>query len=117
MNRILPALTAAAALLAAPIAFAAEATAPAATTVVDRAPPSKPPSAMTPTEIKAYNAGLPETHPYYIKCRKTVELGSLVKKTRVCYTNEKWKEVVAKSSQNARDTAESFVSKGGNSSN
>ena len=111
MTRILPML-ATAALLAAPAAFAAEGATP-----VDRAPPTKTPSAMTPTEIKAYNAGLPETHPYYIKCRKTVELGSLVKKTRVCYTNEKLKEVVAKSSQNARDTAESFVSKGGNSSN
>lgn len=109
MNRILPTL-AAALMLAAP-AFADE-TAP-----IDRAPPSKPPSAMTPTEIKAYNAGLPETHPYYIKCRKTVELGSLVKKSRVCYTNEKWKDVIAKSSQNARDTTEAFVSKGGNSSN
>lgn len=116
MNRILSALTVAA-LLAAPGAFAAETTVAAAAAAVDRAPPSKPPSAMTPTEIKAYNAGLPETHPYYIKCRKTVEIGSLVKKNRVCYTNEKWKEVLSKSSQNARDTAESFVSKGGNSSN
>lgn len=116
MNRTLSALTGAA-LLAAPGAFAAETATPAATAVADRAPPSKPPSAMTPTEIKAYNAGLPETHPYYIKCRKTVEIGSLVKKNRVCYTNEKWKDVIAKSSQNARDTTEAFVSKGGNSSN
>ncbi|MBA4751648.1 MAG: hypothetical protein H2055_05410 [Sphingopyxis sp.] len=106
MNHILPALVAAA-LLAAP-AFAAEA---------DRAPPSKPPSAMTPTEIKAYNEGLPQTHPYYIKCRKMLEIGSLVKKNRTCYTNEKWKQVIANSSQNARDTTEAFVSAGGNSSN
>jgi hypothetical protein len=83
----------------------------------DRAPPPKAPSLMTPTEIKAYNEGLEQTHPFYIKCRKTLEIGSLVKKSRVCYTNEKWKEVTAKSSQNARDTAEEFVSKGGNSSN
>jgi len=107
MSHILPAFVAAA-LLAAPAAFAAEA---------DRAPPSKPPSAMTPTEIKAFNEGLAQTHPYYIKCRKTLEIGSLVKKNRVCYTNEKWKEVLAQSSQNGRDTAEAFVSKGGNSSN
>ncbi len=111
MNRILPAFFAAA-LLAAPAAFAADGTAAA-----DRAPPSKPPSAMTPTEIKAYNEGLAQTHPYYIKCRKTLEVGSLVKKNRTCYTNEKWKEVIANSSQNARDTTEAFVSGGGNSSN
>lgn len=102
MNRILPAFFVAA-LLAAPAAFAAEAS--------DRAPPSKAPSAMTPTEITAYNKGLPQTHPYYIKCRKTLEIGSLVKKNRVCYTNEKWKEVSAKGNQNARDTAEAMTSK------
>ncbi|HEV7314277.1 hypothetical protein [Sphingopyxis sp.] len=110
MNRILPAF-AAFALLAAPAAFAAEQTA------ADRAPPSKPPSAMTPTEIKEYNVGLAETHPYYIKCRKTLEIGSLVKKIRTCYTNEKWKQVIANSSQNARETTEAFVSGAGSSSN
>lgn len=109
MTRILPAFIAAA-LLAAPMASAAESAAG-----TDRAPPSKAPSEMTPTEIKAYNDGLAQTHPYYIKCRKTLEIGSLVKKNRVCYTNEKWKDVLAKSGQNARDTAETFVSKGGNS--
>jgi hypothetical protein len=109
MHKILSAL-AAVAMLTAPIAFAAEG-GPAA----DRAPPPKAPSAMTPTEIKAYNNGLAQTHPYYIKCRKTLELGSLVKKVRTCYTNDKWKEVIANSSQNARATAEAFVSKAGTS--
>ena len=106
MNRIMSAFFAIA-LLAVPPAFAAEG--------ADRAPPSKPPSAMTPTEIKAYNEGLAQTHPYYIKCRKVLELGSLVKKIRTCYTNKKWKEVIANSSQNARDTAEAFVSAAGTS--
>ena len=109
MNRIVPALVAAA-LLAAPGAFAAESAAP-----PDRAPPPKAPSAMTPTEIKAHNEGLAQTHPYYIKCRKTLAIGSLVKKNRVCYTNEKWKEVTAQGNQNARDTAEAMVGKGVNS--
>ena len=110
MNRILPAFMAAA-LLAAP-AFAAESTTPA-----DHAPPPKAPSAMTPTEIKAYNEGLAQTHPHYIKCRKTLEIGSLVKKNRVCYTNEKWKEVTALGNQNARDTAEAMTSKAMNGAN
>jgi len=96
----------AALLIAAPVAQAAE---------DDRAPPTKAPSAMTPTEIKAYNEGLAMTHPYYIKCRKTLEIGSLVKKNRVCYTNEKWKEVSAKGNQDARDTAEAMTGKAVNS--
>ena len=105
MNRILPAFMAAT--LLATSAFAAESGAPA-----DHAPPPKAPSAMTPTEIKAHNEGLAQTHPYYIKCRKTLEIGSLVKKNRVCYTNEKWKQVIAQGNQNARDTAEAMVGKG-----
>src|SRR3546814_17383516 len=59
MNRILPAL-AVAVLFAAPAALAAETAAPA-----DRAPPPKAPSAMTPTETKAYHEGLAQTHPHY----------------------------------------------------
>jgi hypothetical protein len=98
----------AALLVAAPVAQAAE---------DDRAPPTKAPSAMTPTEIKAYNEGLAQTHPYYIKCRKTLEIGSLVKKNRVCYTNEKWKEVSSKGNQDARDTAEAMTSKAAGGSN
>ena len=105
MNRILPAFMAAT--LPATPASAAESAAPA-----DHAPPPKAPSAMTPTEIKAHNEGLAQTHPYYIKCRKTLEIGSLVKKNRVCYTNEKWKQVIAQGNQNARDTAEAMVGKG-----
>lgn len=96
-------------LVAAPAAFAAEEAA------ADRAPPTKRPSEMTPTEISAYNVGLAQTHPYYIKCRKTLEIGSLVKKNRVCHTNEQWKDVNAKGNQNARDTAEAMTSKAGNS--
>ena len=70
---------------------------------------------MTPTEIKAYNEGLAMTHPYSIKSRNTLEIGSLVKKNRVCYTNEKWKEVSAKGNQDARDTAEAMTGKAVNS--
>ena len=98
-------------LVAAPAALAAEEAA------TDRAPPTKTPSAMTPTEIKAYNVGLAQTHPYYIKCRKTLEIGSLVKKNRVCHTNEQWKIVSAKGNENARDTAEAMTSKAAGGSN
>lgn len=109
MNRILS-IVVAAGLLAAPAAFAAEGGAAA-----DRAPPPKTPSTMTSTEIKAYNAGLPQTHPYYIKCRKSLEIGSLVKKNRVCHTNEQWKVVMERGSTSARETAEAMTSKAGTS--
>ena len=96
----------AAGLLAAPAA---------AEELADRTPPPKKPSSMTPTEIEAYNKGLAQTHPYYIKCRKTLELGSLVKKNRVCHTNAEWKDVIARGNQDARDTAEAMTSKGSTS--
>ena len=96
----------AAGLLAAPAA---------AEELADRAPPPKKPSLMTPTEIEAYNKGLGQTHPYYIKCRKTLEIGSLVKKNRVCHTNAEWKDVIARGNQDARDTAEAMTSKGSTS--
>ena len=111
MTKILPAIIAAA-LLSAPAAFAAEPAAPA-----DRAPPAKTPSLMTPTEIKAYNEGLSVNHPLYIKCRKSLEIGSLVKKNRVCHTNQDWKDVIAKGNQDARDTAEAMTRAPVNGSN
>ena len=91
------------------------AAAPATAEAENRRALDKAPSAMTNAEIKAFNEGLAMTHPDYIKCRKTLQIGSLVKKNRVCYTNEKWKEVTALGNQNARDTAEAMVGKGVNS--
>lgn len=75
----------------------------------DRSPPPKAPSAMTSTEIAAYNKGLETTHPYFIRCRKLQETGSLAKKPRVCRTNEGWKQAWVQGNQNSRDTAESMV--------
>jgi hypothetical protein len=79
--------------------------------VMDRDPPEKMPSAMTNKEIAAYNEGLDATHPYYIRCRKIEETGSLVKKARVCKTNEGWKQAFAVGNQNSRDTIEAMTSK------
>src|SRR4030095_6229057 len=84
---------------------------------VDKQPPDRMPSEMTPTEIKAYNAGLERSHPYYITCRKTEVVGSLVKKLRVCRTNEQWKEASARGNENARDTLEAMTKAPVNSSN
>ena len=83
----------------------------------DKQPPSRMPSEMTPTEIKAYNADIDVNHPFYIKCRKTEVMGSLAKKLRVCRTNDQWKESSARGNDNARDTLEGFARSGGVNSN
>lgn len=80
-------------------------------TAIDRDPPEKMPSAMTNKEIAAYNEGLDVNHPYYIRCRKIEETGSLVKKARVCKTNDGWKQAFAVGNQNARETAETMITK------
>lgn len=78
----------------------------------DRTAPDRPPSTMTSSEIRAHNEGLPATHPYFVKCRKIEEIGSLVKKARVCHTNEQWKQLWVQGNQDARDTVDHFGSKG-----
>lgn len=78
-----------------------------------RTPPDRPPSMMTSSEIKAHNEGLPPTHPYFVKCRKIEEIGSLVKKARVCHTNEQWKQLWAQGNQDSRDTMDAMSSKAG----
>jgi hypothetical protein len=69
----------------------------------EKLPPERAPSLMTPTEIRAYNAGLDLAHPYYIRCRKDPVVGSLVRKLRVCRTNEQWKQFSAQGENNGRD--------------
>jgi hypothetical protein len=83
----------------------------------DKQPPDRMPSEMTPTEIKAYNADIDVSHPYYIKCRKTEVMGSLVKKLRVCRTNEQWKEASAKNNDYTRETLEGMARTGGTNNN
>lgn len=78
-----------------------------------RPPLDRPASTMTGTEIKAYNVGLAPTHPDFIKCRKIEEVGSLVKKARVCHTNEQWKQLWAQGNQDSRDTMDAMSSKAG----
>jgi hypothetical protein len=84
-----------------------------AATGSERAPIDRPASTMTNAEIKAYNAGLASTDAAYIKCRKIEELGSLVKKARVCHTNDEWKKLWVQGNQDSRDTLDHFTSKGG----
>ena len=83
----------------------------------ERTPPDRAPSLMTSREIAAFNQGLANTHPYFIKCRRLDETGSLVKKARVCRTNEQWKLASSNNNQNARETVEAMNRAPINSSN
>jgi hypothetical protein len=84
---------------------------------LDSLPLSKPPSEMTPAEIKANNAGLDRNDPNYITCRKTEVIGSLASKVRVCRTTRMWKEANARGNETTRDMVEGFARSGGTSGN
>ena len=91
-----------------------QATTPAAATV---ARPN--PKEMKPAEIRAFNASIDSTHPYYIVCKQVApKTGSLVSRRQSsCRTNEEWKQAWARGNQEARDAMDEFSSKGGNTSN
>ena len=72
----------------------------------NQTPLARAPSEMSGAEIDAYNQGRPATSPDYIRCRKVDQVGSLVRKLRVCNTNAGWRQATEKSSQDARDTME-----------
>ena len=72
---------------------------------------------MTNKEIETFNVGLDKAHPYFIKCRRIEEIGSLVKKARVCRTNQEWARADRDGNQNARDTVEAMTRAPVNSSN
>jgi len=78
---------------------------------------SPDPKAMSSAEIKTFNAKLPRSHPYYIRCVKTAAVGSLVARQVSCRTNEQWKLTDLRGNQNARDTVEAMQGKAVNSSN
>ena len=83
----------------------------------DKQPPSRSPKEMSPSEIKAHNADIDSTHPYYIKCRKAEVMGSLAKKQRICRTNQQWKEAMANGNDGTRDMVEGFARSGGSNGN
>jgi hypothetical protein len=83
----------------------------------DSSPPSRVPSEMTSSEIKTHNTGLEAKDPNYIKCRKSEVMGSLVKKQRVCRTNQQWKEAAAQGNDGTREMIEGIGRSGGTNGN
>lgn len=77
----------------------------------------KDPTAMSQSEIRAFNKGRSVNDPDYIRCRKTEETGSLIRKTFICHTMSQWASLDRQGNQNARDTYEAMTSKATNNSN
>lgn len=69
------------------------------------------PKAMTPSEIRAHNAKLPATHPYFIRCVKVTQVGSLVARRASCRTNNQWHLADEAGNREARNIADQMSSK------
>lgn len=69
------------------------------------------PKQMSRSEINKFNAKLSRTHPYFIRCVRSGETGSLVKTTYSCRTNQKWAMADRVGSDNARETLEAMKGK------
>lgn len=66
-------------------------------------------SEMSSAEIDAYNQGRAAADPDYIRCRRIDQVGSLVRKLRVCHTNAEWRRITDKGNQDARDSMETLA--------
>ncbi|MBX9884835.1 MAG: hypothetical protein K2X68_07660 [Novosphingobium sp.] len=94
-------------------ALAAVAAAPAA----DLPALEKDPTAMSQSEIRAFNKGRSANDPDFIRCRHNEETGSLVRKAFTCHTMSQWAAMERQGNQNARDTYEAMTSKAVNQAN
>ena len=92
------------------IMLAAQAAAPTLATVEE-----PDPKAMSRSEIRAFNAKLTRDHPYYIRCERIPDTGSLVKKSYSCRTNEQWQSAEDTGNDNARDLMDRMSTKSTNS--
>lgn len=68
------------------------------------------PMVMSRAEIRAYNAKLDRDHPAYIRCVRTLDPGTLVKKTTSCRTNAEWRRTDSVANDDARETMDRMVS-------
>lgn len=105
-------------LLAAGAAATPAPAAPIATAVVALADMAEPdPKKMSQAEIRAHNAKLPRDHPYYIRCVKREDIGSLVKRNFSCRTNRQWAATEDSANAEARAIADDMASKSWATSN
>ena len=72
------------------------------------------PKEMSKSEIRAFNAKLDRDHPYYIRCVKSADTGSLVARNYSCRTNEQWHAAENVGNDNARDIMDRMSTKSTN---
>jgi hypothetical protein len=48
-----------------------------------------------------------KNHPDFVRCRSSLVIGSLAKRTKTCMTNKQWEEVAHTGNRGARDIVES----------
>jgi hypothetical protein len=77
----------------------------------------KDPTAMSQSEIRAFNKGRSVNDPDFIRCRRSEETGSLVHKTFTCHTMSQWAAMERQGNQTARDAYEAMTSKSINQAN
>lgn len=82
------------------LSAAAATTAPAAAPTIAEPDPSH----MSLKEIRAFNKTVGQNHPYYIRCRSDVEIGTLAKARTVCRTLRDWASADRDGNRVARDT-------------
>ena len=83
-----------------------------ASTVAAAATVEEPdPKEMSRSEIRQFNASLARDHPYYIRCERVPETGSLVKKVYSCRTNEQWDKADQVGNDKAREMGDHFAPK------
>lgn len=75
------------------------------------------PTDMTAADIRAHNKQLDRTHPYYIKCVREADTGSLVARKPVCKTNERWALLEKRARAGADDMAADMTARSASSSN
>jgi hypothetical protein len=72
------------------------------------------PKIMTQQEIREFNTSLARNHPFYIRCVKSVPIGSLIKRNFSCRTNRQWSHADDVGNQGARDIWDRMSSKASN---
>lgn len=84
----------------------------AAAPVASPADPVEPnPKQMSQAEIRAHNAKVARSHPFYIRCERSEAPGSLVKRNLSCRTNRQWTLAAEAGNREARDVADAMRSK------
>lgn len=73
------------------------------------------PKKMSQAEIRAHNAGLAKTDPNYIRCVRSVPIGSLVARDFSCRTVAQWNQADVVGNDEVRRVADAMASKAVNS--